>query len=184
MQEVRYMISDAADKLQMEAHVLRYWEEELELDVPRNEMGHRYYTEEWLETFRQICLLKKQGYQLRAIKMLLHKKEHHDSDLFMEIEANGICMPVEMNQWEQFQMFLSAAVKDALAENTQELGQAVGEEVEKKLQVLFHEQEERQEERFRRLDEILRTKQQDVKQKRSPGFLKKQQEKLRGIFST
>ena len=46
MKKVRYMISDAANMMQVESHVLRYWEEELELDVPRNEMGHRYYTEE------------------------------------------------------------------------------------------------------------------------------------------
>ena len=46
MKKVRYMISDAAAMMHVESHVLRYWEEELELDVPRNEMGHRYYTEE------------------------------------------------------------------------------------------------------------------------------------------
>ena len=39
MKKVRYMISDAANMMQVESHVLRYWEEELELDVPRNEMG-------------------------------------------------------------------------------------------------------------------------------------------------
>ena len=33
------MISDAAAMMHVESHVLRYWEEELELDVPRNEMG-------------------------------------------------------------------------------------------------------------------------------------------------
>ena len=38
MKKVRYMISDAANMMQVESHVLRYWEEELELDVPRNEM--------------------------------------------------------------------------------------------------------------------------------------------------
>ena len=41
-----YMISDAAKKVQVEAHVLRYWEEELKVPAKRNEMGHRYYTEE------------------------------------------------------------------------------------------------------------------------------------------
>lgn len=41
----RYMISDAAKMVDVEAHVLRYWEEELELPVERNEMGHRCYTE-------------------------------------------------------------------------------------------------------------------------------------------
>ena len=54
MEEVRYMISDAANLLHVESHVLRYWEEELELEVPRNEMGHRYYTEENIRQFEQI----------------------------------------------------------------------------------------------------------------------------------
>ena len=46
MEKVRYMISDAATLVNVESHVLRYWEEELELTIPRNEMGHRYYTKE------------------------------------------------------------------------------------------------------------------------------------------
>jgi len=36
MDEVHYLISDASRKVDVEAHVLRYWEEELELDIPRN----------------------------------------------------------------------------------------------------------------------------------------------------
>ena len=51
MEKVRYMISDAAGLVNVEAHVLRYWEEELELDIPRNELGHRYYTKENIEQF-------------------------------------------------------------------------------------------------------------------------------------
>ena len=46
MEKVRYMISDAANIVHVESHVLRYWEDELELNIPRNEMGHRYYTKE------------------------------------------------------------------------------------------------------------------------------------------
>ena len=41
-----FLISDAAKKVEVEAHVLRYWEEELGLPIKRNELGHRYYTEE------------------------------------------------------------------------------------------------------------------------------------------
>ena len=54
MEETRYMISDAAKKVEVEAHVLRYWEEELELPIARNEMGHRYYTEENIRIFQSI----------------------------------------------------------------------------------------------------------------------------------
>ena len=41
MSEIRYMISETAKQVDVEAHVLRYWEEELSLPIDRNEMGHR-----------------------------------------------------------------------------------------------------------------------------------------------
>ena len=69
MDKQRYMISDAAALVNVESHVLRYWEEELELTVPRNEMGHRYYTKENIEQFMKIKEWKEQGYQLKAIKI-------------------------------------------------------------------------------------------------------------------
>ena len=72
MEKVRYMISDAAAGVNVETHVLRYWEDELGLLVPRNEMGHRYYTRENIQEFQKIKELKEKGYQLRAIKSILH----------------------------------------------------------------------------------------------------------------
>lgn len=72
MEKVRYMISDAANIVNVESHVLRYWEEELALNIPRNEMGHRYYTKENIEEFQKIKELKEQGYQLKAIRMIVH----------------------------------------------------------------------------------------------------------------
>ena len=72
MGEVRFMISEAAKQVHVEAHVLRYWEDELELNIPRNEMGHRYYTKENIAEFQRIKELKEQGYQLKAIRMIVH----------------------------------------------------------------------------------------------------------------
>ena len=46
------LISDAAKRVKVEAHVLRYWEEELGLPIKRNELGHRYYTEEDVKRFQ------------------------------------------------------------------------------------------------------------------------------------
>ena len=66
-----YMISDAAKQVQVEPHVLRYWEEELEMPTKRNEMGHRYYTEEDIGQFKKIKELKEQGLQLKAIRHML-----------------------------------------------------------------------------------------------------------------
>lgn len=72
MEKVRYMISDAATMAGVESHVLRYWEDELDLTIPRNEMGHRYYTRENILEFQKIKSLKEQGYQLKAIRTILH----------------------------------------------------------------------------------------------------------------
>ena len=71
MSGYHYQISEASRLLAVEAHVLRYWEEELGMIIPRNEMGHRYYTEEHLRIFSQIKDMKERGYQLRAIRAIL-----------------------------------------------------------------------------------------------------------------
>lgn len=65
------LISDAAKEVNVENHVLRYWEEELHLPIKRNELGHRYYTNEDIERFKQIKSMKERGLQLKAIKMIL-----------------------------------------------------------------------------------------------------------------
>lgn len=69
--EQTLFISDAAKKVHVEAHVLRYWEEELELPIKRNELGHRYYTEEDVKRFQEIRELKERGLQLKAIRLIL-----------------------------------------------------------------------------------------------------------------
>lgn len=65
------LISDAAKAVCVESHVLRYWEEELQLPIKRNELGHRYYTKEDVERFKNIKDMKERGLQLKAIKMIL-----------------------------------------------------------------------------------------------------------------
>lgn len=69
--EKRYSISDTAKQLALEAHVLRYWEVELGLHIERNSQGHRFYKKEDIETLRHIKDLKEQGFQLKAIKLIL-----------------------------------------------------------------------------------------------------------------
>lgn len=64
-------ISDAAKEVKVESHVLRYWEEELHLPIKRNELGHRYYTEEDVKRFKEIKSMKERGLQLKAIKVIL-----------------------------------------------------------------------------------------------------------------
>ena len=54
MEQLCLSISDASKKVAVEPRVLRYWEDELNLTIPRNAMGHRYYREEELKKIRRM----------------------------------------------------------------------------------------------------------------------------------
>lgn len=71
MGNIHYMISEAAKEVGVESHVLRYWEEEMNLVIDRTEMGHRYYTEEDLELFQCIRKLKDEGVLIKELKVLV-----------------------------------------------------------------------------------------------------------------
>ncbi len=63
--ETRYTVRQAVEMTGVKSYVLRYWEEELELQIHRNELGHRYYTEYDIQLFFNIKELKRRGLQLR-----------------------------------------------------------------------------------------------------------------------
>ncbi len=191
MEKVRYMISDAADMVHVETHVLRYWEEELGLSIPRNEMGHRYYTRENIKEFQKIKELKEQGYQLKAIRMILHtgnlpeqttgewyvntmdeepiiKKveyaptnlpvQHMVSSTQKSLEEPAALTPEE--RMAQFRELMSDIVGQAVAQNNEALSEQIGKDVQervlKEMNYLMREQDEAQEERYRKLDAAIR----------------------------
>lgn len=187
MEKVRYMISDAASLVDVESHVLRYWEDELELEIPRNEMGHRYYTQDNIRQFLYIKELKEKGYQLKAIRMMVHNgsvdSRLSDYAIGSETEteteeqmSQGQVLfrgPFVMSSREeqksimdnadkmaQFTELMTEIVSKAIEANNQKLSRNisddVGEQVLKEMNYLLREQEEAEEERFRKLDEAIR----------------------------
>lgn len=182
MEKVRYMISDAADMVHVETHVLRYWEEELELTIPRNEMGHRYYTRENIKEFQRIKDLKDQGYQLKAIRMILHtgKMElpeteepkgwyvntlDEEKQQELPVQKNNVSTQVVSSlspeeRMAQFRELMSDIVGQAISQNNEALSEQIGKDVQervlKEMNYLMREQDEAQEERYRKLDAAIR----------------------------
>lgn len=126
MDEVHYLISDASRKVDVEAHVLRYWEEELELGIPRNEMGHRYYTDFHIRLFKQVKNLKEKGYQLKAIKHALEqmkkdgKLEGELTDELLERDMDAALK--ELKEAESTAMVAATAEGVALSASAEENG--------------------------------------------------------------
>lgn len=209
MAEVHYLISDASKKVDVEAHVLRYWEEELELRIPRNEMGHRYYTEFHIRLFRQVKMLKDKGYQLKAIKTALAKSLESDGKVIIPNEvleedvlaalkdaapagSGGGEAPEaqtvpgtavscseetkhgssveelvesENGKMEQMQRLLNHVIGRAMEENCEKLSQDIAymvhEKLLKEMDYLMRVADEKEDERFRQLDEMIRACQKD-----------------------
>ncbi|MGN0401582.1 MAG: helix-turn-helix domain-containing protein [Acetatifactor sp.] len=197
------LISDAAKEVKVESHVLRYWEEELHLPIKRNELGHRYYTEEDVARFKQIKGMKERGLQLKAIKMILKdgrldvlpagetkdnerkNAEEGGSDqsgLAIDIvERRSETVPSESREDKsrRLQWLLQQLIRETLQENNGELCREIKESVVKELDYQFRMQEEREEIRDRRLadrDEEYYKRMDDLLRKKSKpvlGFGKK-----------
>ncbi len=192
-------ISDAAKEVKVESHVLRYWEEELHLPIKRNELGHRYYTQEDVERFKQIKGMKERGLQLKAIKMILKDGKldvlpsedvkqtaaateildkpqpgpgEQTSELPIDIVDSRDCEiepESKENKAKRLQWLLQQLIRETLRENNGDLCREIKESVVKELDYQFRMQEEREEardkmlaerdeEHYKRMDELLRNK--------------------------
>ena len=190
MKETCYQIKEAAAKVGVESHVLRYWEEELKMDIHRNEMGHRYYTEKDIEVLSKVRDLKEKGLQLKAIRNYLEmrrkqitqergqttvqtvvenmekqtgKKEQHITDKHEVVPVSQQILSNE-EKMQQFQLLMNRIVGNAIQENNELIGKSAGEHaanaVVAQFQGMTKEQEERAEARYRKLDQTLREIQQ------------------------
>jgi len=148
MGEVRYMISEASKRVNVETHVLRHWEEELGLTIGRTEMGHRYYTEEDVRLFNCIKELKEQGMLLKELKALI-------PDM---IEARTKLKKQKKEESPKEEIPLTE-IQRALLENNCVLQESITQAVIKEMGYLFLAQEQQEEERYKKLDSLIRQQQ-------------------------
>lgn len=261
----KYMIREAAKQVGVETHVLRYWEKELALEIPKNDMGHRYYTGKEVSLLRQIKYLKDQGFHLKAIRLMrehisdvaqmdmgkLHSlRERLNSQLAAEtqereaageeeifgetkvnqeknrekekavvysvrgvpagvpagkvvgtkvtpifpekteilelepVEEAEVAEPEMDGRMEQFRMIMSDIIGQALRENNKELARdvsgGVSEAVLKEMDFMIRSQQEEEEERYRKLDETIRSCQRS---RQEAAASREDARKKKGLFS-
>jgi len=221
MEQKQYIISDASKLVDVEQHTLRYWQDELKLDITRNALGHRMYSEEDISTFKKIKALKDKGFQLKAIKMVLpdlgkietldpasllklkeatNQEGLQGEDTMEEEKSIAATEPKDdttqlVNPTEdklvQFRSIMKGIMADALKENNIELSDSVSMNVTnsviKEMDYLLRMKEEREEERYKQFDRLLREYQsgkqhsaaaKEKEKKRWKFFGAKQNEKL------
>lgn len=207
MNEKTFSIKEVTEILDIEAYVLRYYEKELELDILRNTQGHRVYREEDIERLRHIKELREQGLELRAIKNVLNNNDTealeslsqmgatvgkpislearkmqkvdltNPEDMvmvkFQDMMGNMIETAVAASVTRTFEMVLSEFKNQMQAEINEEVDKIVS----KKLLEIEIASKERDEEHYRKLDEMMREKQrkqiiemEDFSDKKKEGF--------------
>lgn len=67
-------ISELAELLKTTNRTIRYYEQELELQINRNEHGQRVYSEHDIELYKTILQMKDKGLTLKTIKFILQNK--------------------------------------------------------------------------------------------------------------
>ena len=248
MAERRYSISQASRLVGVENHVLRYWEDELHLEIPRDRKNQRYYTKLHIEMFQKINELKEKGFQLKAIEPVLKRMlageknldlnevlrqnaaeilrqarlartqmpdaqeagtEPENVNCYAETpEQNGAeadrmngetrtevaarveedtAMVSQREKLEQFQQLMNHIIGNAIGQAMRQNNEALSEEISRQvndrmvqeLEYMMRISDEKEEERFKALDETLRAHQKENKGKaeaaaaRMPFFRKK-----------
>lgn len=214
-------ITDAAKRLSVKSHVLRYWEEEIGLNIKRDKVGHRYYDERDIRMFEEIMRLKDRGFTLKDIKEAVEQQKKHELDSKRvsaeteaeveelklekksEVKQSSVTEPgekieqalddkcrneekaleqsqgkekdkevtgssrgvrvVDINQIK-LQNMMNKVIANALKENrdiiTSSIREEVTQDVMKQFDAVIREQEDRDIERFKKLDEHIRQLQQ------------------------
>lgn len=168
-----YTIKDAAKKVNVETHVLRYWEEELGLSIGRNELGHRFYTKEDMELLTHIKEWKDQGLQLKAIRLMLSEDgklsvpqevvrqaqsmvERQNRDNAVTVE--NILLDERSSKAAKLQFLLENLVSRAVRENNETILKELDyqfRQMEENAQAREQKHWEREEEHYKKLDELL-----------------------------
>lgn len=188
MEEVTYTISECAKKIGVETHVLRHWQDEVGLQIGRDEYGRRFYTSQDIEQIQLIKQLKDQGIRLKAIRNIIHGQDEIEESLSCAEVSNdenkvqcvnkdalaveGVSLDEKM---KRLQFLLKSMIHETVKEENREFCEEVKTTLIKELNYQFEKVEERERKRqerdekhYRELDMLLREYQNNKKQEEKP----------------
>ena len=150
MGEVQYMISEAAKRTGVDKELLLYWEKELALPCVHTENGHRYYTNEDIRLFSCIKELLEQGIRISDLKGVIPDILHTKAVLHQEKDDSA-------------EALLASVFRKVLLENNpileKQISDTITRQVCQNMDFLLQAKERQEEERYRKLDHLIRQQQ-------------------------
>lgn len=125
--DYEYTISEVAEITGYAPHVLRYYEKEFEIEIPRNNSNHRYFTYKEVELIQYIKSLQDKGFGNKQIKMIISSPEimlsNHEETNLANMDSDSyfdtyqIAKEISMVLEEDFFDRLSNSINEGTANN-------------------------------------------------------------------
>lgn len=131
--EKRFSISEAAEITGYKPHVIRFYEREFNLNIPRNKSNHRYFTYKEIEILKYIKQLQEKGLTNNQIKLILNSPEviveedNQTKEIAVSQSATSSPGHMEIQLQEYFARLRDEIKTDIqqLSENVKELSQEI-----------------------------------------------------------
>ncbi len=94
-----YSISEVSDITGYAAHVIRYYEKEFEIDIPRNNSNHRYFTYKEIEVLQYIKTLQEKGFSNKQIKLIIKSPE-----ILINGQEEGLVRPGDASHFDTYEI--------------------------------------------------------------------------------
>lgn len=119
--EVMISIGEMAERFNTTIQTIRWYEKELNLNIPRNELGQRIFGKAEIELFEKIFFLKEQGLNLKAIKKILENNDIIEQTSQTDIVAkdNSTEIALYNNFIDYMEAFKSQLIDEIRQENVQ-----------------------------------------------------------------
>jgi DNA-binding transcriptional MerR regulator len=104
-EDKRLTISQVSELVGYKPHVIRFYEKEFNLIIPRNKSGHRYFSYKEVETLQYIKQLQEKGLTNNQIKLILKSPEIivGEDGQSREIAVAKTALPLEDTSHQELQ---------------------------------------------------------------------------------
>lgn len=137
METKKYTIKDLSKMIGIKEPTLRKYENDFNLKIPRNEIGHRYYTENEVKVYQQIKAMKDKGAGTEIIKNILDKSV----DALTQKEQSLELVTIDRLTGAEFREMMLNQFADILAERDAKLHQQYEKRIDQLEKKMEHELE-------------------------------------------
>lgn len=117
----KYTITELSEMLQVTDHTLRFYEKELELNIPKDDRGRRFYTANLANMMYKIKVMRSEGLEIKAIKKIMQEDSMFEQTKELQNENSVSLMPSTSKDSEALQVFFHEFGKQLSQEITLEI---------------------------------------------------------------